>query len=138
METYQHYLYLCSKDSLLEHPGNLPGDFTIELPNPLSLPGRWEVGLIEYRPRFDAKGSQFVYLMCDFCFASMVSGSWQPVLRRVNIGRKTWHNIDPSFYIQISRERLERIRLYLIDHNLQPISVDSGSLECTLHIRRKE
>ena len=136
MEKRQHYLYLSSKDFILEHLDNKPSDFIAELNQPLVLEGQWEVAVLEVNAQVSFKGSRYALLMCDFCESSSVSGEWQPLLRKVTLNKRTIKPFCPPYYIEITQKRLERVRLYLKSETLESLSFGSGSLECTLHLRR--
>ena len=136
MDKSQHYLYLSSQDSILQHPGNKPHDFIVELGEPLVLEGQWEVAVLEINPQLNAKGIKYALLMCDFCETSLVAGEWQPLLRKVTLNKRIVKPFCPPYYVEIPQRRLERVRLYLKSENLESLSFGSGTLECALHLRR--
>ncbi len=111
------YLYLSSTDSPV-HPSNIPDDFTIDLPSPLNLEGRWECALIE-------TNRKWVDIYCDWCMESIIEDSWKPILRKVKV------NIIVPLYVQLRPGCKNRIRIYLkSNHNALP------ETQLTLHIRR--
>ena len=136
MDMSQHYLYLSSHDSILEHPGNKASDFIVELNQPLVLQGQWEVAVLEFNSQINSKGLRYVLLMCDFCESSFIVGEWQPLLRKVSLKKRLINPFCPPYYVEIGPKRLERVRIYLKSETLEPLSFDSGSLECTLHLKR--
>jgi hypothetical protein len=136
----EHYLFLSSDDSKDRHPGNTVDDFTVELPRPLKLEGRWVCGLKEVL--FSNKlPTGTVYVCADLCQDSLVCDTYAPVLRvvRKSITRSgTVRIFDDPFYVEVRSDHLQRFRIFLRGDRLNPLpSRSAGQFFCTIHLRKQ-
>ena len=133
-----HYFFVSSEDSKVVYPTNNLGDFTVELPKIYDLEGQWQIALLDLEVRKTSTLMPDLYMFCDLCDNSYSSDSELPVLRRVTFksGMRTNLMFPIPYYINLSRHIFNRFRIYIKNKVGQPISVDKGSLYCTLHIRK--
>lgn len=127
------YLYLSAADSLQFHTENYAWDFTVDLAQCLDTRGSWECGLaeIEYDRGASAGGDLYVY--SDICSGSLVSDTSLPILRIV----KKSTILRRPYYVDVARDFVQRVRVYIRDKDGKIPSVVSKQLRCTLHLRRK-
>ena len=131
MDRNHYYLYLTHAEGI--HPQDNANDFTIELPFELQLKGNWYCGLTEV----DFKSKEVnkrIYLCTDICQDSFVKNRQVPVLRCISLKKKQVSEIYNSVnYVQLSRDSLRQVRIYLRDEDLKSTSFESATLTCTLH-----
>ena len=133
MTTCEHYLYVSSKDSSNIYPNNNAYDFWIEFPHTFSLPGVWEIAVLELY--FSTPNPHDVCLLCDACDVSYINNSYRPVLRYIH--SNTSHIIfNHPIYVKVSRDKLERLHFYILRGEGSPLSFSSETLKCTLHLRK--
>ncbi len=135
------HLFLSSLDSHQLHPGNTPGDFTVELPQSMELKGMWECALVD----FQLIGASVAYdpfcLCTDICEESCVGDTQLPILRRLTLkGQKKdslvqFINLN---YVRVNKDQINRIRIYIKSTKHHNFAVSSGELSCTLHLRIKQ
>ena len=132
MDRNHYYLYLTHKEGI--HPNDNANDFTIELPFELQLKGNWYCGLTEVE--FKTKeANKRIYLCTDICQDSVVKKRQMPVLPSISLKKKQVNEIyNPARYVQISRDSLRKLRIYLRDEDLKPTSFEGATLMCTLHL----
>lgn len=124
-----HYLFLSSE-------GKAPFDFTTELNQPLTLDGQWEVGLTEIIGFPSSSG--VYYLLSDLCECSFINSRLLPVLRRLftpdSFLEAMYH---PIHYFPLSKNRIDRVRIYIKDRDFQNSLDFKQPLYCTLHLRKR-
>lgn len=124
-----HYLFLSSE-------GKAPFDFTTELNQPLTLDGQWEVGLTEII-RFPSSSGVY-YFLSDLCECSFINSRLLPVLRRLftsdSFLEERYH---PILYFPLSKNRIDRVRIYIKDRDFQNSLDFKHPLYCTLHLRKR-
>jgi hypothetical protein len=130
-----YYVYLKSNDSKDNHPENLPSDFTVELPRPLSLDGDWVCCLkeITFPP-----ASEVLYICSDLCVESFACDTSYPILRVVASGskKKRTLNFEDPYYVRVKNDRLQHLRIFIRGVDLKPFNYQSGIVTCTLHLKR--
>ncbi len=123
------YLFLNSEDSKSTQPLNEAFDFTIDLPQPLLLEGKWKCGLAEIG--FSNPIGDELYVYCDICDYSYVTDSNKPILRIVRGSRL----YTQPFFIPIINQHVSRIRVYIRDESGQIPSVVVQQSRCTLLLK---
>ncbi len=126
------YLFLNSQDSKSTQPLNEPFDFTIDLPQPLILEGKWKCGLSEIG--FSNPIADELYVYCDMCEYSYVKDSNQPILRIVRGSRL----YTKPYFIPIVNQHVSRIRVYIRDEFGQIPSIAVERSRCTLLLKHAE
>lgn len=138
-----YFLMINSKDCANFYKHNAPYDFTIELPRELELGEKWECALTEinFNNTFEiSQKVQEIYVFCDVCEDSFIRNHQLPILRRISLGgdKKSYtFNFIFPYYINVSRNRIKRIRIYLTDDSMRKLSFLQGMCSCTLHLRKK-
>ena len=136
------YLFLNCNDSEKVHKNNSAHDFIVDLPRTYKLTGEWECGLKELTAvlKFTPQ-SNCLYLCSDILSDSYVRNRTLPVLRNLEIGTRynklRLFTFENPIYISVKSEKLEDVRLYLRDSELQPVTFESNELNCVLHFRKK-
>lgn len=130
----QHFLFCVSNDCLKFHPENNSHDFIVELPQTLHLEGGggWEYALVEL---FNLEQLKVVVLMSDLCSSSYIDYQKLPVLRRFLLSRGSIPITTP-FYVPLTRDQIQRFRIYLSYSELINSTLRIKTLYCTLHLRR--
>ena len=116
----QHFLFLSSSDT--NHPGNLPGDFTVTLPKTYDLKGCWECALLEIS--LSLPYYQRLSVCCDVIQDSCFHGTLYPVLRIIpEVQDNGTHlydgdlsvyghlTFDSPYFFQIRKKELGRLRI---------------------------
>ena len=143
MTVKEHFIYLSDTDSLDTHPFNRASDFTIDLPQILHLEGEWVCALadVSYSNILEYSGLSHIFICTDICQQSIVGTTKIPVLRRCainNLLEYTDYIFNNLFYIRVSRDQINHIRIYIRDQSLKPISIQIKSLKCTLHLKKQK
>ena len=85
--------------------------------------------------------SDSVYVCCDIVQDSIFRNTKLPILRRCAVydNEDTIEEIfgDP-YYIEISRDQIHKIRIYIKDKFLNTVLFKSNILECTLHLLKQQ
>lgn len=123
------YLFLHSEDSLLTHPQNNATDFTVDLPQPLDLPGKWSIALTEISITPNKKADLYVY--CDVCDYSYQRNTRKPILRIIK-GSTTFAK---PYYIPVAVNYTPRIRVYIRDSKGNIPSFEISTSRCTLALK---
>lgn len=135
----QVFLFVSSEDSKVTFPQNNPGAFTIQLPGIINLTGTWVCALAEIHlnNKFVTPPKEII-LSTDLIEESYIDNTRWSVLRRIPV--EDDQDIDLTFaypyYFNIVQNQVQRIHLYLIDQDLQPVQFTSGELSCVLHLKR--
>ena len=138
-----HYLYVSSDDS--SFPGNTPGDFTVSLPKPYDLNGRWECALLEISLHMPYH--ERLHVCCDIIEDSYVNGSSFPVLRTLPVvksngtylGHDTAYGhltFDRPFFFPLRKRNIERLQLFIRGSRLQPLNLEKP-VYCVLLLRQR-
>ena len=137
------YFLVSSSDSSTFYGGkNTPCNFKVKLYKPLTLQGRWEVGLASCL--LDTKDPlpllQLVHL--PFCDSLVVIGgeSRLPVVKqlvRSEEGVGVW-SFDPPSYVPVGQSFLETLEIYITTADGRTPSFKNGRSTCVLHFRRCE
>ena len=126
------YFYLSFKSSQKLHPENTMADFTSEIFPPIYFQGNYEVALVEMRWNKTTVVAEDLYVFCDLADSkNYVNSQPAPILAIVDEQGK----INKPFYTPITRDFIQRIRIYSTDVNGKPPKIDAEDVRCTLHIR---
>ena len=117
------YLYVCSTDSFKYHPTNSAWDFIIELPQ--SLAGCEYVALGEIQ--YSAYTGRLI-VCSDICEESYIRDRSMPILRRVSQPGE----LDRLQFLRTTRSEIQRIRISILDEELQEPIENIGPVYCTL------
>ena len=120
------YLFISSEDSLELNPTNSTYDFTITLPQ--TLRGDWEIALgdITYVSHFED-----FYVFCDLCEYSYVKDKTLPILRKV----EQMGEFENLYFHTVTRNVIQRIRIFVRNTKLETPSQDIGPIRCTLILK---
>ena len=151
------YLFVSNKDSENFHPDNRHHDFIVELGRQYDLSDsgyvksriRWSVALVEIKIE-DIKGGELpklpeeVLLLCDLISPSFIKGTERNILRSVGItGSGHLVSTLKPYYIALNRLNFTRLKLHLVDKNLQRLTEKNGwpvnqdwKVTCTLHFQK--
>ena len=124
------YLFLSSSDCKKSHPNNNAWDFTVDLTTYLQLNDIWECALTDINYAGDFGD---LYVFTDLCASSYVNNSYLPILRVTSSASV----FNAPYFIEIPRNFIERIRVYIRTRNGNPPSFTPEHLTCTLRLRRK-
>lgn len=135
-------LYLASTDSMGVFPQNTPGNFTVQLPKTLSLPGQWVCALTEivYEPKFIGKRPSNLYICSDIVQPSYESDALLPVLRKISVldsfNMKSINIFPQNYYVEVNQDEIQYFTVYIKDQSLEPVSFESQTLTCTVHLKQ--
>lgn len=128
--TKSFYVYLSSIDSKHIFPHNTSTDFTIQLPERITLEGNnWQCGLIELTVPPDVTEGP-AYFCCDICTESIVGGKQLPVLRQVHAVITQPNCVT---YALVRTTEFITIRLQIRDNKGTVVLPDPGVTSCVLH-----
>ena len=135
-----HYVFLCSADSLQTHVNNTASDFVIDLPRTYRLDGTWECALTEitFVSQFEHLTDR-IYVCSDVIEDSYVKGTALPILRSLDVDtdEKVDLTFDSLYYFKVQSDQIRRITIFIRDSELRPIRFKVDRLYCTLHFRRR-
>ena len=127
------YLYLCPSDSVS------PCDFLVDLPAEYNLHGEWTCGLTEIHFNNILEFQNGLYVFCDVCDDTFVKNANLPLLRRIHSNKdSSSYYFHPIYYSKISRQNIQRLRIYILDENLKPFKYSGVTLWCTLHFLKRD
>lgn len=126
------YLFLSSRDSTDFHSENYAWDFTVDLVQCLNTRGNWQCALTEIE--FDKGFSGDLYVYSDICTGSSVREHSLPILRIV----KKSAIFRRPYYMEVSRDFIQRVRVYIRDKNGNIPTFVSKELRCSLHLREQK
>jgi len=133
----EHYLFLTSDSSKDQYPGNVSGDFTIALPHPYDLTGRWVCGLKEIQIII---GDSVMYVCSDMCVESYAENTMVPVLRALQKpkgkNKLTYFSFENPMYVEIKPTILNRVRVFIRGSGLERVNIKDASVSCTLHLKK--
>lgn len=125
----QHFLFCASNDCLKFHPENNSHYFIVELPHTLHLEGKWECALVElFCDTLNLEQLKVVVLMSDLCSSSYIDYQTS--------GIAPFSVITTPFYVSLTRDQIQRFRIYLSYGELNNSTLPIKTLYCTLHLRR--
>ena len=135
-----HYVYLTSDDSKAYFSDNAPYNFRVHLTKPLILKGFWKVSLVEFYAQVSSKvknAKQTLYVYCDFCKESTVSGELQPILRRLTSTKNNrWaYSFDSDFYLPLTKHHIYEMNIYIKMENGELATQLNNPLMITLHFK---
>ena len=113
----QFYVHLHSDASNNFFPANKPWEFTLMMPEPLILQGRWFIGLveIEYSRSSDVQHPLHTAIYCDICKASTTGNSKSQLLRYIPIsrrkGQRIFHSPSSIIYLEVNKHDIDRIHI---------------------------
>ena len=132
----QHYLFLSSADGTVFHPENDAKNFIVELNQPLQLNNNWTCALLDITLNIRLPNSaDLLNVYCDLCDNSVVNLKRLPILRRIAFQNGT-QTFQFPYYIPISRDQIQRFRIYIADAHGEQQSIHIQSLSCTLHLKK--
>lgn len=134
------FIYGSSKKNLYKE--NEPGSFRINLGTILELEGEWEMALLDIDLPLLEKGYRPLYLtlFSNICSSSILEASQKPVFYRIYRSdfkpRKVLKITTPR-YVPLNVNSLQTVNMYMLDEKGQKPSFQSGQVNCTLHLRKK-
>ena len=131
----EHYLFLSSQNSILQHPNNTSTDFTVELPKTYYLDGDWEVALKEIETRIK---EDLFYVFSNICQESCVDDTLAPILRSARREKKSqslFTFVDP-YYLPVRSDHVSRIQIFIRGRHQETLRKDNTVVYCTLHLRK--
>lgn len=131
-------LYLSNSDS--ENRKN-PCEFLLNVPKSLAFEISWECALLEISISCNITLKRDrLYLLGDFLEEQHINQLRAPVLRNVEIPRKSKKYLNTTFtppiYVPVRRNLGQQLRFQLLDDRLQRIDEDY-TVYCVLHFRRR-
>lgn len=136
------YLYITSDQSDSYFADNKVYTFKIHLDSPMFLSGFWKVGLAEFHARqgkvkLNADETS-LYIFTNICKESIVDGTEQPLLRRVEKNTKNgWsYFLNPVFYLPVKRKELLEFEVYIRSGKGTSASFLQSPAHLTLHFKQ--
>lgn len=130
----EHHLFLSSTDSLAFFPNNKAIDFHVEFSEALNLSGRWTCALTQIA--FKDELVSDIVVLCDICESSYINNTRLPVLRVIPQSNSNVFIFTQPFRLNISRDEIKRLRLYIRTTTLEEPLFLSQPVTCSLHLRR--
>ena len=113
------FVYLSSSDSPQFYPENDPYEFTVELPEILTLEGNWHCALIS----FAQPTSEDVTIFCDILDYSFIQDTYKPVLRQLSEQDVYFADFPNLHYVKVKDFAVKRIKISILKStNLTPPS----------------
>jgi len=137
------YLYVSSDDSTEYFSDNQAYKFKVHLHHPLTLRGFWKVGLVEFHAEAQAKvrpsqkKDQALYIFTDLCKGSILWGSEQPLLRRLESNSKSgWDfTFENAIYLPVTKKELVEFEVVIKTEDGTFPSFLKSPLHLTLHLK---
>jgi hypothetical protein len=132
------YVYITSDESNSYFTDNQASNFKVHLNTPLILNGFWKVGLLEFHAKHTKSIKQeALYIFTDICKESILNGTEQPLLRRLEPnGRNFWNYIlDPVIYLPVKRKVINEFEIDIKTANGSHPSLLMSPLHLTLHFK---
>ena len=137
------YIFLSSSDSKQINSTNKPHDFTVVLPQSISFNREegteWTVALADIAITNQGDLTKTILVFCDIVSPSLIRGSYNPVLRSFPSQTLKSTSLFLPYYLPVNSSLIERIRIYLVDDKLKPITFDESKgdieLTCSLHFQ---
>lgn len=134
------YMYLSSDQNSNAQPHNTGINFTVTLPRPLYLEGRWSACLLDINIQADTHKESALYVVCDLVNVSYASGEYHKILRCINT-RANPHKetLFPLHYVTVDNTtHIDSITITILDSDtLQPTSLNIHKVSCALHLRQE-
>ena len=136
------YLYIKSDESDAYFSDNQVYRFKIHLDLPLSLNGSWKVALTEFYAADDSKSksktADALYIYTDLCKESIVHGTEQPVLRRLEKtkGNNWKYMFETPYYLPVKRKEVREFQIYIKLEDGAYASDLKAPLHLTLHLKQ--
>lgn len=136
------YMYLSSKDSKNEFESNAFNDFTIETNREIVFDNcrNWSFALTDLFLEGQSGVTDLVksvVVLCDLATDSYIAGKNAPVMRHVPAGDDAGTSLFQPYYVGVSKSRTNRIRITLVDRELEPLNSSEWNtnlvLHCTFH-----
>ena len=120
------FWYLSSKDALTLHPNNSTYDFTVELLE--TIKGKFSCALVD----FSCAGAitEELYIFSDILENSSVHDHALPLLRIVS----QTGEVRLPHYKPLSRQVIQRVRIYIRTKEFKVPSSDIGPVRCVLSV----
>jgi hypothetical protein len=138
----ERYLYIQSDESDAYFSDNEVYRFKVHLNMPLTLSGKWAVGLTEFNAvevsKSRTKSTDSLYVYTDLCKESIVHGEEQPLLRRVDKNKKNgWdYMFNVPYYLPAKKKELREFQIYIkLADGTYPSDLKSP-LNLTLHLKQ--
>lgn len=124
------YLFLSSKDSKHLFPSNAPNTFSVKLPHPITLPGKWSCALVQCS--LSSRPSNTLFLETDFTDHVTVGGKLVAVLGEIANKNQQYQHLK---YIRVRRSTLEVVCVKVINRLGNTTDAGKGETSCILHFR---
>ena len=141
MSSKSYFLFVSSNDCREIYPANNPASFCVDLPIPLSLPGIWEIGILDFS--MEAEFLQIpkeMYICLNILDSSYVQGSLIKAIQRISIPSHFSEKIMFSFprinYVSVISNYLNYFQVKILSENLQEAAFKKGNLYFTLHLKK--
>jgi hypothetical protein len=140
----EKFVYVQSDESNSFFPDNQAWKFKVHLDVPLTFNGFWKIGLIEFNVNVKTKKTQkspiteALYVYSNICKESIIQGSEQPILRRLNPNTTYgWDYIfDFPIYLPVKRKELREFELYIMTNDGSLATFLDSPVNLTLHFKR--
>ena len=136
------YFFLSSTDSANIYPQNNPYAFTVQLPEIITLTGKWTCSLVHYLCKL-GKDVSAVYIMCDFISDSYIKDTKLPVLQYVHCKTEDSLNFEAcsgsEIELKVNKSSLHTISIHIRDaETLKMISksAEAGTAKCIIRLKR--
>jgi hypothetical protein len=137
------YFIVSSLDSTTFYSGeNSACDFRVKLYKPLTLKGRWEVGLLTYMLETSDPIPAIQLVQSPLCDSIVVVGgkSRLPVMKHLarSSAEETVWTFDPPTYVPVIQSFIESLEVTITGVDGVTPSFANGTSTCVLHLRRRE
>ena len=119
-------IYLCLSSSDSNRQSDNAWDFRVDLVRNLMLRGSWSVALLEVN---HDSAAEEIYICADICRETQVHGRMIPLLGKTRSGSG---KICTPLEININREDISEIHIYILDKHMREPSFSIEELSCTL------
>ena len=139
------FLFLSSDDLTTLCENNHWNDFLVPLPSSYYFDrlARWKCGLVDLLIESDGDeveitkwGYKPLFVYCDLVEPSVSLGSMEPRMRMVQLNKvvNRIETFNPTYYMDINRERVSAVRVYIRSCNKAIPSLTNAITRCTLHL----
>jgi hypothetical protein len=136
------YFTVSSSDSATFYGDrNKPWNYRVKLYKPLTLNGKWEVGLLSCVLDTTDGLPSVQFVQSPLCASLMVVGgmSQLPVVKHlVQSGNDNVWTFDPPSYVPVTQNFIETVEIYITDITGFKPSFTHGTSTCVLHLRKCE
>ena len=134
------YVFVCSNDSEADS-FNSYHDFTISLPNSIDfISNDWEVGLVDLTLNSQMNKEKLI-ICSNLISSSYICSSLDQILRflpKISNENYSYIEFKNIIYHGVLVRNLNFLRIYIKSWNGDSLTFGTGSLNCTLHFRRKK